>query len=63
MIQLKKQQLTKILNSKKNFLFFDIDKNNVLNNYILTNDFSKKKEFTNFRIVSTIQKEFEITTI
>ena len=63
MIKIKTVTANKIVNSKKHFLFYDIDENNKLVNYILTNDFKRKKEFTQFRIVSTIQKELEFTTI
>ena len=63
MIKIKTITANKIVNSKKDFLFYDIDENNNLVNYILTNDFKRKKEFTQFRIVSTIQKELEFTTI
>ena len=64
MIQINKQQLTKILNSKKDFLFFDIDKNNKVTNFVLTNKYSDyKKLYSNFRVVSTIQKPYEIITI
>ena len=64
MIQINKQQLTKILNSKKDFLFFDTDKNDKLTNYVLTNKFSEyKKVYSKFRVVSTIQKQYEFTTI
>tara|TARA_R110000822_G_scaffold41078_6_gene111449 strand:- start:650 stop:841 length:192 start_codon:yes stop_codon:yes gene_type:complete len=63
MIKIKTVTANKIVNSKKDFLFYDIDENNKLVNYILTNDFKRKNEFNQFRIVSTIQKELEFTTI
>ena len=63
MIQMKTKVLSKAINSKKDFLFFDTDNNNNVTNYILTNDYKRKKEFTNFRVVSTIQKQYEYITI
>ena len=38
-------------------------KNNFMTNYILTNDFKRKKEFNNFRVVSTIIKDLEFVTL
>ena len=43
MIQIKTSIVSKIVNSKKDFLFYDIDENNKVTNYILTNDFKRKK--------------------
>ena len=63
MIQIKTKVLSKALNSKKDFLFFDTDNNNNVTNYILTNDYKRKKEFTNFRVISTIQQQYEYITI
>ncbi len=63
MIQIKTAIASKIVNSKKDFLFYDIDENNKVTNYILTNDFKRKKEFQEFRVVSTVQKENEFITI
>tara|TARA_R110002153_G_scaffold45208_1_gene127552 strand:- start:219 stop:410 length:192 start_codon:yes stop_codon:yes gene_type:complete len=63
MIQIKTAIASKIVNSKKDFLFYDIDENNKVTNYILTNDFKRKKEFDSFRVISTVQKENEFITI
>ena len=63
MIQIKTSIVSKIVNSKKDFFFYDIDENNIVSNYILTNDFKRKKEFQAFRIISTVQKENEFITI
>tara|TARA_R110000796_G_C14227146_1_gene395444 strand:+ start:324 stop:515 length:192 start_codon:yes stop_codon:yes gene_type:complete len=63
MIKIKTSIVSKIINSKKDFLFYDIDENNKVTNYILTNDFKRKKEFQAFRIISTVQKENEFITI
>ena len=63
MIQIKTSIVSKIVNSKKDFLFYDIDENNKVTNYILTNDFKRKKEFQAFRVISTVQKENEFITI
>lgn len=64
MIQLKTNTLSKILKSKKDFLFFDLDNNNRLTNYVLTNDYKNyKKLYKHFRVISTIQKEYEFITI
>jgi len=45
MIQIKTTILSKIVKSKKDFLLYDINENGILTNYILTNDFKRKKEF------------------
>jgi hypothetical protein len=63
MIKIKTSIVSKIINSKKDFLFYDIDENNKVTNYILTNDFKRKKEFDSFRVISTVQKENEFITI
>mgnify|MGYP003670472169 FL=1 len=63
MIQIKTSIVSKIVNSKKDFFFYDIDENNKVTNYILTNDFKRKKEFAAFRVISTVQKQNEFITI
>ena len=63
MIKIKTSIVSKIVNSKKDFFFYDIDENNKVTNYILTNDFKRKKEFAAFRVISTVQKENEFITI
>ena len=63
MIQVKTTILNKIVKSKKDFLLYDINENGVLTDYILTNDFKRKKEFNGFRVVSTIQSEHEFVKI
>ena len=63
MIKIKTAIVSKIVNSKKDFFFFVIDENNKVTNYILTNDFKRKKEFQSFRVISTVQKENEFITI
>ena len=63
MIQIKTTILSKVLKSKKDFFFYDLGKNNIVVNYILTNDFKRKKEFQAFRVISTLQKENEFITI
>lgn len=63
MIKIKTTILSKSIKSKKDFLFFDTDKNNIVSNYILTNDFKRRKEFKFFRVISTIQKELEFIVI
>ena len=62
-MQIKTKVLNKIVNSKKDFLFFDIDRDNNVTNYILTNDYKRKKEFNMFRVVSTIQEQYEYIAI
>ena len=57
MIKIKTSIVSKIVNSKKDFFFYDIDENNKVTNYILTNDFQA------FRVISTVQKENEFITI
>ena len=63
MIQVKTTILSKIIKSKKDFLLYDINEDGVLTNYILTNDFKRKKEFNGFRVVSTIQANYEFIKI
>ena len=63
MIQIRTTILNKIVKSKKDFLLYDINEDGVLTNYILTNDFKRKKEFNGFRVVSTIQSEYEFVKI
>ena len=63
MIQIKTTILSKSIKSKKDFLFFDTDNNNIVSNYILTNDFKRRKEFKFFRVISTIKKEYEFIAI
>lgn len=63
MIQIKTTILSKVLKSKKDFFFYDLGKNNIVVNYILTNDFKRKKEFQAFRVVSTVQSEHEFIKI
>mgnify|MGYP003678296654 FL=1 len=63
MIQIKTSIASKIINSKKDFFFYDLSKDNKVTNYILTNDFKRKKEFQAFRVISTVQRENEFITI
>ena len=63
MIQIKATILSKAIKSKKDFLFFDTDKNDIVTNYILTNDFKRRKDFQFFRVVSTIRKDYEFIAI
>ena len=63
MIQVKPTILSKIVKSKKDFLLYDKSEDGILTNYILTNDFKRKKEFHGFRVVSTIQANHEFIKI
>ena len=63
MIQIKTTILNKIVKSKKDFLLYDINEDGILTNYILTNNFKRKKEFNGFRVVSTIQANYEFIKI
>ena len=63
MMQIKITTAAKVSKSKKDFFFYDTDKENKVSNYILTNDFKRKKQFNYFRIVSTIVNELEFITI
>lgn len=63
MVQVRTTILNKIVKSKKDFLLYNINENGVLTNYILTNDFKRRKEFNSFRVVSTIQSEHEFVKI
>ncbi len=64
MILINKKQFKKILNSKKEFCFFNIDKDNKATKIILTNDYQRYYNTTDkFRVVSTIKKESEFITI
>ena len=63
MIQVRTTILNKIVKSKKDFLLYDINEDGILTNYILTNNFKRKKEFDGFRVVSTIQSNYEFIKI
>jgi hypothetical protein len=58
-ILIKSTLISKIVNSKKDFLFYNVDNENKLIDYILTNDFKYKNKYKGFRVVSTIQSEHE----
>ena len=58
-ILIKSTLISKIVKSKKDFLFYNVDNQNKLTDYILTNDFKYKNTYKGFRIVSTIQSEYE----
>ena len=64
MILINKKQFNKILNSKKEFCFFNIDKDNKATKIILSNDYARYYNITDkFRVISTIKKEKEFITI
>lgn len=64
MILINNRQLNKILKSKKEFCFFNIDKNNKAIKIILTNDYNRYYNTTDkFRVISTIKKNSEFITI
>ena len=65
MIKLKSTLVSKIIKSKKDFFFYNLDSDNKVTNYILTNDYKYRLEdsFTNYRVISTIKKENEFITI
>jgi len=64
MILINNKQLKKILNSKKDFCFFNIDKNNKATKIVLTSDYHRYyNTMDKFRVISTIKKETEFITI
>lgn len=64
MITIKTSLANKILKSKKDFFFFNLDDENKVTNYTLTNDYRNgKKSFDNFRVISTIKPQTELITI
>lgn len=64
MILINNKQLNKILNSKKEFCFFNIDKDNKATKIVLTNDYQRfYNTMDKFRVISTIKKETEFITI
>ena len=64
MILINNKQLNKILNSKKEFCFFNIDKNNKATKIVLTNDYQRfYNTMDKFRVISTIKKQTEFLTI
>ena len=64
MITIKTSLASKILKSKKDFFFFNLDNENKVTNYTLTNDYRNgKKSFDSFRVISTIKQETEFLTI
>ena len=64
MIIINNKQLKKILNSKKDFCFFNIDKDNKATKIVLTSDYNRYyNTMDKFRVISTIKKETEFVTI
>ena len=64
MILINKKQFNKILNSKKDFCFFNIDKDNKAIKIVLTSDYNRYyNTMDKFRVISTIKKETEFITI
>ena len=56
--KLKPAAAKKILNTKKAFICFNTQ-NNIINEYILTDDLIRhKNKFTFFKVISCIKKEF-----
>ena len=62
-ILIKSTLISKIVKSKKDFLFYNIDDKNKLTDYILTNDFKYKNTYKGFRVVSTLQSEYEFIKV
>ena len=64
MITIKPKQLNRIINSNKDFVFFNLDNNNKVINFTLSNEYQKNKKLhDSFRIISTIKKQTEFLTI
>ena len=64
MILINNKQLKKILNSRKDFCFFNIDKDNKATKIVLTSDYNRYyNTMDKFRVISTIKKDSEFITI
>ena len=64
MLQIKPYQLSRIINSNKDFVFFKLSKDNKVISYKLSNDYlTNYKSFDSYRIISTIKKQSEFITI
>lgn len=56
-IKLKQSTVKKILNTKKAFICFNTE-NNMINEYILTDDLTRhKNKYTFFKVISCIKKD------
>ena len=64
MIHIKKIQLNRIINSNKDFVFFNLDNENKVIGYKLSNDYARyKNQFDTYRVIGTIKKQTEFTTL
>ena len=61
-LKVKLQDQIRIINSKKEFLLFDHE-NNQLTAYQLSNNLDQKNKFKTFRVLSCIKKELSNKTI
>ena len=54
----------KLMQSNKDFIFFNYDENNKLINYTLSNDITRyKKKYQTFRVMSCIKRNINTITI
>ena len=64
MIIIKTNIASAINRSKKDFFFYDLDDNNNVTNWILSNNYREgRKAFQKFRVVETIKLQTETITI
>lgn len=62
MIQINLATAIKINRAKKDFFFYNLDSENKVVDFKLTNDYSRyKKHYQNFRVLSTLNKTEYIT--
>jgi len=62
-ILIKSTLISKIIKSKKDFLFYNVDDKNKLTDYILTNDFKYKNTYKSYSEVSTLQSDHEFIKV
>lgn len=64
MITIKTNQINRIIKSNKDFVFFNLDKDNNVINYTLSNEVVKNRKLHDtFRVIGTIKKETEFITL
>ena len=50
-------------NTKKDFIFYNLDSNDTITNYTLTNDFEYKNKYDSFKVISCIKPSLKTLTI
>ena len=50
-------------NTKKDFIFYNLDSNDMITNYCLSNDMIRNKHFSNYKVISCIKPSLKTLTI